>query len=75
MLVMLRTLVPLTVINSPRRVSLTVHAAAAKSADLDDIDETIRSGEPIVVFEHKRRVAFADAHRTVDDDGHFQITA
>jgi len=58
-----------------RRVSLTVHAAAAKAADLDDIDEAIRLGEPIIAFEHKRRVAFADAHRTIDDDGHIQITA
>ncbi len=42
--------------------------------DLDDIDEAMLSGEPIVAFEHKRRVAFADAHHTIDDAGHIQIS-
>jgi len=58
-----------------RRVSLTVHAATARAADLDDIDEAMLSGEPIIAFEHKCRVAFADAHRTIASAGHIQIIA
>ncbi len=46
------------------RVSLIVQIAAASAADLSDIDEALRFGEPVIAFEHEHRVAFADVHRT-----------
>ncbi len=55
--------------------SVTVHAAAARAADLSDIDEALRSGEPAISFEHERRVAFADVHRTMTESGRIQIAA